>query len=956
MPAIAPHTIDATAIAGVLGSDAERGLPDEEARARFERSGPNELREEPSVPTWRRFARQVRDPLVVLLLVASSISFVVWILEGATGLPIEALVILAIVVVNASLGYAQEARAEHSLAAIRAMTTVGARVVRGGTATSIDARNVVPGDLLLIGTGDAIPADARLVREVALSADESALTGESEPVAKDVRTLPRETGIPDRLNMIFRGTVVTFGRGVAIVTATGMGTELGRIAGLLETVEEPETPLQTEIGRLGRVLGIAVVIFAVVVTGSLFITSDVRGVDGAVDVLLIGVSLAVAAVPEGLATILTIVMALGVQRMARRHAIIRKLSAVETLGAATNVCTDKTGTLTRNELVVVEAVTASGSVSLAGTGYRPSGDVVDHDGVSLTTSRSHEDVARLFRAAILASNAEIEQIDGSWRVIGDPIEGALIAAAHKVGERPQTVREDRPRIDEMPFSPERRLMSTVHVDPGSPERLRVYVKGAPDVLLARCTHERGGDRRTALGATRRAVILATVEDLARRAMRTLAVAERRIDADGYGGAGDHLEEGLTLLGIVGMIDPPREEAAGAVAEAKAAGVDVIMVTGDHPATAGAIARGIGIAGTGDPVVTGSELERVGDPGLERIVARTRVFARVSPEHKLRIVRALQREGGVVAMTGDGVNDAPALKAADIGVAMGVSGTDVSKEASDMVLADDNFATIVTAIEEGRTTFANIRKFIRYLLSSNTGEVLTMLLGILFAGALGLARGPSGVSAPLIATQILWINLLTDAAPALAVGVDPPEVAQMRRPPRRRTEHVIDGPMWVGAAVNGLAMAVATLFVVDAVLPGGIVDGTGTLGLAQTMAFTVLVLAQLVNVFNARSDRVSAFRNLFSNPLIWGAVGISVILQVAVIYLPFLNTAFGTEPLTAREWLAAIVAASVVLWVSEVRKLIARRLAPEPRSTESAAGSGGPEVGGPTPRRDRTPTS
>jgi Ca2+-transporting ATPase len=403
-------------------------------------------------------------------------------------------------------------------------------------------------------------------------------------------------------------------------------------------------------------------------------------------------------------------------------------------------------------------------------------------------------------------------------------------------------------------------------------------------------------------------------------MRTLAVAERHVDLDAYGGPGEYLEEDLVLLGTLGMIDPPREEAVGAVAGAKAAGVDVIMVTGDHPITARAIATDLGIARSDDPVIAGTDIAMMDEQAFDATVARARVFARVSPEHKLRIVGSLQRRGEVVAMTGDGVNDAPALKLADIDVAMGVIGTDVSKEASDMFLADDNFATIVAAIEEGRTIFADIQKFIRYLLSSNTGEVLTMLLGILFADALGLASGANGVSAPLIATQILWINLLTDAAPALALGVDPPEIGAMRRPPRRRADHVIDEPMWAGAGINGFAMATAALFVADVVLPGGIVNGTGTIRLAQTMAFTVLVLSQLVNVFNARSDRVSAFTNLFSNRLLWGAVALSAALQVAVIYLPFLNAAFGTEPLSTREWALAIAASSVVLWTSELRKL------------------------------------
>jgi Ca2+-transporting ATPase len=461
--------------------------------------------------------------------------------------------------------------------------------------------------------------------------------------------------------------------------------------------------------------------------------------------------------------------------------------------------------------------------------------------------------------------------------------------------------------------------------PDRPGGRRVFTKGAPDVLLARCTYERLAGAVVPLTAERRAEIARTVEDLAGGAMRTLAIGERWIEVDDD--VGEHLERDLVYLGVVGMIDPPRDEAAASVEEARAAGVRLVMITGDHPITALAIAREVGIASDEDGVVTGAELDDMDDEELISAVRHASVYARVSPEHKLRIVRALQHDGEVVAMTGDGVNDAPALKTADIGVAMGVTGTDVSMQASDMVLADDNVATIVAAIEEGRAIFANIRKFVRYLLSSNTGEVMTMLFGIVFAGALGLAGDATGIVTPLLAVQILWINLLTDAAPALAVGVDPPEVGAMRRPPRPRAAHVIDGPMWVGIGVNGFAMAAATLFVADLVLPGGFVQGSGSPGLARTMSFTVLVLAQLVNVFNARSDRESAFRHVFSNPLLWAAVALSAALQVAVIYVPFLNAAFDTQPLTAAQWGVAIIAASVVLWVSEARKLVAAVLRP-----------------------------
>ncbi len=921
----APYALDAASVARLLETDVERGLLPEEAAARLSAVGPNELRERPPTPRWRRFALQFEDPLVILLLAATAISALVWLLEGAHGLPIEAIVILAIVVLNAVLGYVQVERAEQAVAALRAMTEISATVVRGGQARSVPARDLVPGDLMLLEPGDAIAADGRLVRTVSLSTGEGPLTGESQPVPKSVDPVEEGTSLGDRTGMVFSGTVVTFGRGAAVVTGTGMATELGRIAGLLEDVVEPETPLQREIARVGRVLGIAVVVVAIAVIASILSVSDIEGTAGLIDVMLIGVSLAVAAVPEGLATILTVVLALGVQRMARRHAIIRKLSAVETLGSATVICSDKTGTLTRNEMTVREAVTASGSASLGGIGYQPVGEVIDADGTPLRQSPNGGDIRRLLRAAALASNATVEEHEGTWHVRGDPTEGALVAAAAKVGEAPNEVDGRFTRIDELPFSSERKLMSTVHEDVETPGRLRVFTKGAPDVLLARCTHESRGEEIVALTPARRAAILVAVEDLAARAMRTLAAGERRIPVDTYTGAGEHLEQELVFLGAVGMIDPPRDEAGAAVAAAQGAGVRVIMITGDHPVTARAVADELGIGARGGLVNTGVELEGMDEEALVATVRDISVYARVSPEHKLRIVRSLQDAGEVVAMTGDGVNDAPALKMADIGVSMGITGTDVSKEASDMILTDDDFATIVAAVEEGRSIFANIRKFIRYLLSSNTGEVMTMLLGILFAGALGLGSG-TGVVTPLLATQILWINLLTDAAPALAIGVDPPEARVMVQPPRGRTERVVDGPMWVSIVVNGFAMAVATLFVLDLELPGGFLEGSANERLARTMAFTVLVLSQLVNVFNSRSDDQSAFRHLFSNHLLWGAVILSALLQVAVVYLPVMNTAFGTEPLTAAQWGISIAAASVVLWVSEARKLVTALLA------------------------------
>ncbi len=931
---VAPHAHDVSSVARALDTDVECGLQAEEAAERLALDGPNELREAPPIPRWRRFARQFTDPLVLLLLAATVISALVWLLEGAHGMPIESIAILAIVLLNGVLGHIQEERAEQAVAALRAMTEISATVVRGGRAMLVPARELVRGDLLLLEAGDAIAADGRLVREVSLSAGEGALTGESEPVSKGLGVVEEDAALGDRTSMVYRGTVVTFGRGAALVTATGMATELGKIAGLLESVEEPETPLQVEIAWVGRVIGIAVVAVAIVVIGSLLAVSEVHGSQGLIDVMLIGVSLAVAAVPEGLATILTVILALGVQRMARRHAIIRRLSAVETLGSATVICSDKTGTLTRNEMTVREAVTASGSALLGGTGYQPVGGVTDANGAPLQESSGARDIRRLLRAAALASNATLEERDGAWHVLGDPTEGALVAAAGKVGEAPDKAGARLPRIDEMPFSSERKRMSTVHEDVETPGRLRIFTKGAPDVLLARCTHERRGNEVVRLTPARHDEILASVEDLAARAMRTLAVGERRIAADAYDRAGEHLERDIVFLGVVGMIDPPREEAAAAVAAAQGAGVRVIMITGDHPVTALTIAGEVGVTVEDGRVCSGVDVERMDEETLDAAVEHVSVFARVSPEHKLRIVRSLQRAGEVVAMTGDGVNDAPALKTADIGVAMGIAGTDVSKEASDMVLTDDDFATIVAAIEEGRSIFSNIRKFIRYLLSSNTGEVMTMLFGVVFAGVLGLTGRGDAIVTPLLATQILWINLLTDAAPALAVGVDPPDARGMHRPPRGRTERVVDGPMWMSIAVNGSAMAAATLFVLDLELPGGLLNGGASVRIARTMAFTALVLAQLVNVFNSRSDHRSAFRGLFSNPWLWAAVVLSALLQVAVVYLPFLNTAFGTEPLTAAQWGVAIGAASVVLWVSEARKLMSALREPRQRGDSS----------------------
>jgi len=908
-----------------LGSDARAGLREPEAHARLARHGRNELAGAKPVPAWRRLLAQLQDALVVLLLAAAAISAGLWLYERETALPYEAIAILAVVLLNAGMGYLQQARAEQAVAALRQLSAARAQVLRDGARRSIPASELVPGDLLLVEEGDTVPADARLLHVAGLETAEAALTGESLPVAKEVAALAEDVALGERANMIFSGTSVARGHGRAVVTATGMHTQIGHIARLLERAPDEATPLQKELDRVGRLLGAVVVAIAVVMSGTIVVVERVRDVSALFDVLIFGVALAVAAVPEGLPTIVTTVLALGVQRMAKRNAIVRHLSAVETLGSANVIASDKTGTLTRNEMTVRRVVTASGSVSFAGTGYAPEGEV-RRDGGGALDGALRQELARALAAADRASNAVLEERAGLWTVHGDPTEGALIAAARKAGLEDEALDARFERVGEVPFSSERKLMSTIHGDAERRGALLAFTKGAPDVLLARCSQEQCGEQARPLTAERRAAIAAANEALAGEALRTIAVAFRALP----GSAGDEFDEGLernlVFLGLIGMMDPPRAEAKEAVGRARGAGIRAMMITGDHPRTAQVVARELGIASDGR-VVTGPELDRMPVEARERTVAEVAVYARVSPEHKLKIVTALQRRGAIVAMTGDGVNDAPALRAADIGVAMGRTGTDVSRQAADIVLADDDFATIVAAVEEGRAIFANIRKFLRYLLSSNIGEVLTMFFGVVLADAIGLASGNGGLALPLLATQILWINLVTDGAPALALGVDPADPDGMTRPPRPRGEGVITRAMWRGILLVGVVMATGTLLVLDASLPGGLIEGSGTLRHAQTMAFTTLVLFSLFTVFNARSDERSAFAGLFSNPWLWAAVGLALALQAAVVYVPPLQAAFSTERLGAGDWLRCAAVASSVLWLREASKCITRRRAP-----------------------------
>ena len=908
-----------------LGADPQLGLTEAEARSRLERHGRNELAAEHTVPAWRRFLAQFQDVLVILLLAATAISAAIWVYERDAALPYEAIAILAVVLLNAVMGYTQESRAEAAVAALRAMSAAGATVLRDGHRRNVPAAEIVRGDIILIEEGDTIPADARLVESAALQAAEAALTGESLPVTKDAAAIDDEVPLGDRHNMVFSSTAATYGHGKALVTATGMGTEMGRIAGLLKETPHESTPLQRELDRTGKVLGVVVVAIAIAMIATIVVAENVRSASALFDVLILGVALAVAAVPEGLPAVVTAVLSIGVQRMARRNAIVRRLAAVETLGSATVIASDKTGTLTKNEMTVRVVVTASGRVTFEGSGYAPSGRARSDAGGEIEGALRTE-LERALSVADRANNATVEEREGRWTVQGDPTEGALLVAARKAGLDPEELDERLPRVGEVPFSSERKLMSTLHRDAAQHDRGIVFTKGAPDVLLVRCSRELVGDERRPLTEERRKQILETNEALAGQALRTLGVAARWLSAEDLADHVAHpdarVEQDLVFAGLVGIIDPPRPEAREAVARAKCAGIRPMMITGDHPRTAAVIAEELGISDDGR-ALTGAQLDALSPDAGARTVAETSVFARVNPEHKLRIVDALRRTGAIVAMTGDGVNDAPALKKADIGIAMGITGTDVAKEAADMVLADDNFASIVAAVEEGRAIFANIRKFLRYLLSSNTGEVMTMFFGVVLARQIGLDAGNGGVALPLLATQILWINLVTDGPPALALGLDPADEGLMEQPPRPVGESVITPRMWRGIVFVGVIMAAGTLFVLDASMPGGFVDGHGDLRFGQTMAFTTLMLFQIFNVVNARSDEHSAFARLFTNRWLWGAIVVSLALQVLVVYVPFLQRAFGTVGLAACDWALCVGVASTVLWLREAGKLIAR---------------------------------
>ncbi|MDO5736279.1 MAG: cation-translocating P-type ATPase [Propionibacteriaceae bacterium] len=914
-----PSLIDAAAIAEQQDVDPATGLSADEAGRRLEAHGPNTLRQKAAEPLWHKVVRQFQDPLVYLLLVAMAISFAAWLAEGAKGLPIDAIVIAVIVIANAVIGFVQERKAADAVAALASMTEVMSTVLRGGQLNSVASSDLVKGDILALSEGDSVGADARLITATSLRVQESSLTGESEAVTKSIDVLQGETAIGDRRNMVFKGTAVVQGVGRAVVTSTGMDTEMGAIAEMLERTESEPSPLQREVAAVSKTLGAAVIAIAVVVMVALALINGVDSAEDLVTILLLGVSLAVAAVPEGLPAILSLVLAIGVQALTKRNAVMKDLHSVETLGSASVICSDKTGTLTRNEMTLRTVVTASGELAFSGTGYRPDGKVLgDVSEDALYEART------VLVGGSLANNAELREEEG-WGIQGDPTEGAFLVAQRKFDGAPERVRAYE-RLGEVPFTSERKMMSVLDREAETGVRW-LFSKGAPDVVVTRCTRVQVGHDSIPLDEEQRAIIGATVDRLSSEGYRTLAVAHRALQDDQNDDVDDGYETDLVFVGVVGIMDPPREEAAAAIKEAHRAGIRTVMITGDHPVTAARIAADLGLVEPGARTLTGAELDKLDDAEFQQATRETSIYARVAPEHKLRIVDALQADRLVVAMTGDGVNDAPALKAADIGVAMGITGTEVTKEAATMILADDNYATIVDAVRQGRAIFDNIRKFLRYLLSSNMGEVTTVFFGVVLAGFLGIedAAAAGAIAVPLLATQILWINLVTDSGPALAMGVDPEDGDVMARSPRGPDDRIIDRHMWQRVGFIGLVMGAVTLLTIDFFLPGGLVEGSDSLAVARTAGFTTLVFAQLFNAFNARSDLTSAFTHLFSNRWLWGSIALAAALQVAVVQVPFLQTAFGTASLDLAHWGVAIAMASVVLWAEELAKLVRRAM-------------------------------
>ena len=891
-----PHAGSFFEVTAALQADTERGLSEVEVERRRGLHGANELDQAPEEPAWRRFLRQFNELVIWVLLIAAVVS-------ALLGEWPDALAILAIVVLNALLGFFQEERAERALAALQRLSAPMAKVVRDGELRIITARELVAGDRIELEAGDYVPADARLIQAFGLRVQEAALTGESAPEDKDDSViLSPGTALGDRRNMTYFGTVVAAGKASALVVATGMKTELGRIAGMLQRSEREPTPLQRRLAEMGKVLSLACLGLVALIFG----LELIRG-GRIADVFLLSVSLAVAAIPEGLPAVVTIALAVGLQRMIKRNALVRRLPSVETLGSVTVICSDKTGTLTRNEMTVRDIFAGDEHFAVSGAGFAPQGQFRVFGSDSPIDPHNKPDLLSALETAARCNHAKVHpRKDGSsWEVIGDPTEGALLVASLKGGFDPASRRQAV--VSEIPFESERKAMSIILRDLVG--AVRMHTKGAPEVIVGKCVAERRRGADVPLTDARRQEILRLAGEMANRALRVLALATRQFPA----GAGPFDESELTFVGLAGMIDPPRDEAKEAVRNCREAGIRPVMITGDHPATAVAIARELGIVSGDERAVSGRDLNAMSDADLAAQVDRISVYARVSAEHKLRVVRAWKARGQVVAMTGDGVNDAPAIKSADIGIAMGSSGTDVTKEASAMVLTDDNFASIVNAVEEGRGIYDNIRNVLFYLLSCNAGEILLIL-----------AAGLLGWPAPLVAIQLLWINLVTDGLPALALALEPPGPGVMRRRPRPPTESILTWRnglkiLFQGTLVGGCALAAF-----------GIVwnGNPDNLGHARTTAFCVLVYGELLRALAARSQTLTVWQlGFFTNPFLLGAIAVSALLQLSVVTLPFARPVFESVSHFAWEWLLLIVFALTPVTVIEIAKVIRMRMSP-----------------------------
>ncbi len=863
-------------VAKLYDCNLNKGLNDGQVIKRQSQYGENKLKEKKRTNIFIRYLMQLNDFMILVLIGAAAISFFVS-LAGNEPDYLDAIIILVIVMLNALLGLIQESKAEKSIEALKKMSAPTSKVLRNGFITHVSTEQLVPGDLLVLETGDFVSADARLISSINMKAEESALTGESVPVDKEATFIaPEGSPIGDRRNMVFSGSSISYGRGMAIVTAIGMDTEVGKIAHMLMLDDAPETPLQKKLGQTGKMLGIG----ALAICFGIFLLGIIRQL-GVFEMFMTSVSLAVAAIPEGLPAIVTIMLAIGVQQMAKRNAIIRKLPAVETLGSATVICSDKTGTLTQNKMTVVDIYSAAGSCgckSLAG--------------------------AAVLQYAAMCNDTVLNGTGGNVLLTGEPTEKALALAAYNINLDKNNLERQMPRIDEIPFESSRKLMSTIHKrDTGG---YLAITKGAPDILINKCTFYYENEKKITLSKEKLEELLRYNDEMAGKALRVLGVAYKEMDNLPLKINKDTIECGLVFAGLVGMMDPPREEVKEAVETCIGAGITPVMITGDHSATAIAIAKKLGIIKGGEMVMSGHELDAVAQDELEKNIYKYRVFARVSPEHKVRIVKAFQKRGEVVAMTGDGVNDAPALKAADIGCAMGISGTDVAKGAADIILTDDNFATIVEAVKEGRGIYSNIRKAVHFLLSSNIGEILVMLVALLMNWV-----------TPLLAIHLLWTNLVTDSLPAIALGLDPADKNIMQRKPYSSTKSLFDGGLWQRIVIEGAMIGMLSLvaFGIGSVFyDGGLSHSVG-----RTMAFATLSISQLVHSFNMRSDKSIFNLSLTSNIYLVYAFIAGLALQCSVIMVPFLANTFKVVPLTAAQWLAVAGLSLMPIAIVELEK-------------------------------------